>query len=111
MSRSRLSRGPRQRSDRKLRTFVDNTTGDIYVAVLRAISLTRPGMRAIPYEDIRSKLREILKGEVPQMSHVLRVIERMAEISATDQSSVPVLEWDNDQRQLHITDPFFAFFL
>jgi hypothetical protein len=35
----------------------------------------------------------------------------MAEISATDDSSTPVLDWDKADRRLHITDPFFAFFL
>lgn len=107
----RLSRGPRQRTDRKQHRFVDGTSGDIYVVVLRAISLTKPGMSSIQYEDLRSKLREILSGEAPGMSQVSRVIDKMAGISATDESSVPVLDWDKEERKLHITDPFFAFFL
>jgi hypothetical protein len=95
----RLSRGPRQRTDRKQHRFVDGTTGDIYVAVLRAISLTKPGMASIQYEDLRSKLREILAGEAPGMSQVSRVIDKMAGISATDESSVPVLDWDKEEQK------------
>jgi hypothetical protein len=107
----RLAKGPRQRADRKKRQFVDGTTGDVYVAVLRAIALTKPGMTSIEYEEIRAKLRDILKGDAPNAQQVARVIDKMAEISATDQSSTPVLDWDKEQRRLHITDPFFAFFL
>jgi hypothetical protein len=55
----RLARGPRQRSDRKTRRFVDGTSGDIYAAVIRAIALTKPGLTTIEYEEIRTKLRDI----------------------------------------------------
>jgi hypothetical protein len=107
----RLAKGPRQRSDRKKRRFVDGSSGDIYVAVLRAIALNKPGMTSIEYEDIRIKLRELLDDDLPDAQQVSRVIEKMAEISATDQASTPVLDWDKEERRLHITDPFFAFFL
>ena len=107
----RLARGPRQRKDRLQRRFVDGTNGDIYAAVLRAIALAEPGMTSIDYEVIRAKLRELLADEPPNMQQVSRVIEKMAEISATDEASTPVLDWDREQRRLHITDPFFAFFL
>jgi len=35
----------------------------------------------------------------------------MAKISANDESSTPVLDWDKEERILHVTDPFFAFYL
>ncbi|CAA9587638.1 MAG: hypothetical protein AVDCRST_MAG86-3866, partial [uncultured Truepera sp.] len=30
---------------------------------------------------------------------------------ATDQSSTPVIDFDEDEKRFHITDPFFAFYL
>ena len=42
---------------------------------------------------------------------VSRVLEKMSEIASNDEASTPVLDWDKDDRVLHITDPFFAFFL
>jgi hypothetical protein len=35
----------------------------------------------------------------------------MAEIASSDEASTPVLDWEKGDRKLHITDPFFAFFL
>ena len=39
------------------------------------------------------------------------MLEHMAKISAMDDSSVPVIDYEKDDRKLHVTDPFFAFFL
>lgn len=35
----------------------------------------------------------------------------MSEIAATDQSSTPVIDFDENDKLLHVTDPFFAFYL
>jgi hypothetical protein len=35
----------------------------------------------------------------------------MATIAATDQSSTPVIDFEEEEKKLHITDPFFAFYL
>ena len=35
----------------------------------------------------------------------------MTEIASSDEASKPVLDWEKDEQKLHITDPFFAFFL
>jgi hypothetical protein len=53
----------------------------------------------------------VLDGAVPQAHEVSRVLEKMATISSEDAASVTVIDWDKEERRLHITDPFFAFFL
>ena len=35
----------------------------------------------------------------------------MAEIASKEEMSVKVLDWDEEEQKLHITDHFFAFFL
>jgi hypothetical protein len=35
----------------------------------------------------------------------------MAEIASSDEASTPVIDWDKEDQQLHVTDPFFAFFM
>ena len=60
---------------------------------------------------LRSAIRDLLTGNVPQAHEVTQVIEKMASIAAQDEASTPVLDWDKSERVLHITDPFFAFFL
>lgn len=106
----RLARGPRQRSDRLRREFRDGSSGDIYVAVLKAIAKTGPAS-ALTYEQIRSRLREVLTSEPPQSHEVTRVLQKMSEIAKTQIAGEPVLEWDEENKILHIIDPFFAFFL
>ena len=106
----RLAKGPRQRSDRNQRRFKDGRTGDIYVAVLHAIANLKPGMTTVEYEEVRAALRELLV-DLPQAHEVSRVLEHMSNIQADETSSVPVLDWEKDERRLHIIDPFFAFFL
>ena len=48
---------------------------------------------------------------IPEGHEVGRVLEKMSEIASADEASTPVLDWDREEQKLHITDPFFAFFL
>ena len=107
----KLSRGPRQRSDRMDRPLKAGGTADIYEVVLLGLAKVAPGLAKVEYETLRAAIREILADNIPQAHEVTRVLERMAEIAASDEASTPVLDWDTDEQKLHITDPFFAFFL
>jgi hypothetical protein len=105
-----LARGPRQRSDRKQRTFIDESKGDIYLAVLRAIANTGAKSR-LTYEDLRFSLRTILSDEMPQAHEIGRVLVQMTEIAKNKIEGEAVLEWDEEETILHVADPFFAFYL
>jgi hypothetical protein len=35
----------------------------------------------------------------------------MSKIASSDTASTPVLNWEREEQKLHITDPFFAFYL
>ncbi len=107
----KLSKGPRPRSDRILRTLFNGDKVDIYKAILFALSRIKPGLQTIEYEQLRSAIKEILVEKVPQLQEISRVLDKMSSIAAKDESSTPVIEWDKEDRYLHITDPFFAFFL
>ncbi len=108
----KLARGPRQRSDRIARKLKDGKEIDIYELVLHALSHIKPGLVKLEYEDLRSAIKEIcLPESVPQIQEVARVLKYMSEIAATDQSSTPVIDFDEESKTLYITDPFFAFYL
>jgi len=107
----KLATGPRQRSDRIPRKFKNGNTDDIYGVVLYALARLGPGLDTIEYEVLRGAIRDILADNIPQAHEVTRVLEKMAEIATGDEASTPVLDWDKGERKLHITDPFFAFFL
>lgn len=107
----KLARGPRQRTDRIDRTLKNGNIVDIYELVLHALSHLKPGLTSLEYEELRAAIREISIGGIPQLHEVSRVLKHMATIAATDQSSTPVIDFDDTDKRLHITDPFFAFYL
>ena len=106
----KLEMGPRQRSDRKERKLKDGTTTDIYGLVMAALKKLKP-TETIKYEELRSAIREISTDEPPQRGEISRILEKIAEISHTDTSSTPVIDWQKDDDLLTITDPFFTFYL
>ena len=107
----KLARGPHQRSDRIPRKLKSGDIVDIYSLVLHALAQIRPGLVTLEYEDLRSAIKEVSGDEIPQLQEVARVLKHMANISASDQSSTPVIDFEDEEKRLHITDPFFAFYL
>lgn len=105
-----LRTGPRQRTDRIKRTLKDGREVDIYGAVLAAIAHTGPKLE-IGYETLRASLREVLVSELPQRHEVTRVLDQMTQIARDKVEGEPVLEYDDQLSALHISDPYFAFYL
>jgi hypothetical protein len=107
----KLARGPRQRSDRVPRQLTDGRTVDIYELVLHGLAHIRPGLVSIEYEELRAAIKGVSVSQIPQLQEVSRVLKHMATIAATDQSSTPVIDFEELEKKLHITDPYFAFYL
>lgn len=107
----KLAKGPRQRSDRKPRPLAGGGEADIYKVVLLALAKIAPGMERVDYELLRTAIKQTLTAEVPQAHEVSRVLEKMSEIASSDEASTPVIDWEKDDQELYVTDPFFAFFL
>lgn len=107
----KLARGPRQRTDRIQRELKDGSTVDIYELVLHALAYLKPGLVSLEYEDLRAAIREVFATQIPQLQEVARVLKHMATIASSDQSSTPVIDFEEDEKKLHVTDRFFAFYL
>jgi hypothetical protein len=88
----------------------DGSVVDIYGAVLAAIASSGPKTE-LTYEEIRTNLRLGLRDDPPASHEVTRVLDKMAEIAKAEELGEPVLDWDAELRVLHITDPFFAYYL
>lgn len=106
----KLARGPRQRTDRISRKLKNGNEVDIYGLILHALAHIRPGLVTIEYEELRSAIREVAV-DAPQLHEVARVLRHMASIAASDESSTPVIDFEEEEKVLHVTDPFFAFYL
>jgi hypothetical protein len=107
----KLARGPRQRTDRVPRELKSGHSVDIYELVLHALAHIRPGLVSLEYEDLRAAIKDVSAAQIPQLQEVARVLKHMATIAATDQSSTPVIDFEEEEKKLHVTDPFFAFYL
>ena len=59
---------------------------------------------------LRNNIRDILAEAPPQKNEISRVLDQIAQISYTDTSSTPVIDWQREDNMVTITDPFFAFF-
>lgn len=105
-----LRTGPRQRTDRKERILKDGTSTDIYGTVLAAIAATGP-LTELPYTELRTSIREVVQGEPPQRHEVTRVLDEMTKIARDTIEGEPVVDYDEELETLHISDPFFAYFL
>lgn len=106
----KLARGPRQRSDRLPRRLNSGIDVDIYGLVLHALAHIKPALVTLEYEALRTAIREI-STDIPQLHEVARVLKHMASIASSDESSTPVIDFEEEEKILHITDPFFAFYL
>lgn len=106
----KLARGPRQRTDRISRKLKNGSEVDIYVLVLHALAHIQPGLITLEYEELRTAMKEVAI-DAPQLHEVARVLRHMATIAASDESSTPVIDFEEEEKVLHITDPFFAFYL
>lgn len=107
----KLKRGPRQRSDRKQRLLRNGSSTDIYGVVMEALKALKPGTDVIQYSELRTQIKNVLNEDPPQRHEVTRVLDKIAEISYSDSSSTPVIDWQKNDGLLTITDPFFAFYL
>jgi len=105
-----LAQGPRQRRDRKERTLRDGRVTDIYGSVLAAIAYTGP-LTQLTYVELRGALRHVLKDEPPSQQEVTRVLQEMSKIATQRIEGEPVVDYDTELETLHISDPFFAYFL
>ena len=105
----RLARGPRERTKRIARMLKDGRAVDIYHLVLAAIAHTGP-KTTITDAELRESIRAIMEGEPPASHEVTRVLDQMTEIARKGKGE-PVVDYMADERQLHIADPFFAYYL
>jgi hypothetical protein len=105
----RLEAGPRARTKRIGRKLRDGREVDIYGLVLAAIASTGP-KRVITEDGMRSAVRHVSAGNVPERNEVTRVLEEMTKI-ARGLKGEPVLDYISEERRLYLADPFFAYYL
>jgi len=102
-----IQKGP-DRTNRLERKLKGGGTCDTYEAVLIALK-NLDVMSPVKWADLRKGLQEILVDE-PQQHEITRVLEKMDEIAKSRQGE-PVIDYVKEERELHLVDPFFRFYV
>ena len=102
-----IQKGP-DRTNRLERKLKDGGTCDTYEAVLIALR-NLDVMSPVKWADLRKGLQDILVEE-PQQHEITRVLEKMDEI-AKSRLGEPVIDYVKEERELHLVDPFFRFYV
>jgi hypothetical protein len=108
MTFERLARGPRAK-ERKPRKLKDGRVVDIYGLVLAAIAHTGP-KTTLRDTELMTSIKEIIDGDPPAIHEVTRILDKMTTI-AQQAKGEPVVDYMSEDRELHIADPFFAYYL
>lgn len=104
----KLVSGPPSR-ERKERYFKNGSEGDIYQAVMIALSELLD-LTPITTDDIRRKLQDILEPRsVPQKNQISNVLSQMTKIAKDDIEGEPAIDYQDES--IFIVDPFFSFYL
>ncbi|WP_442577708.1 hypothetical protein ACSBOB_19290 [Mesorhizobium sp. ASY16-5R] len=106
----KLAKGPQSRTERIPRPLYAGGTVDIYEAILLAVANTGPKER-ISYDLIRSNLNSILSDKVPQKIEVSNALKYLTEIDERENKSQRAIDWDAENLDLFLTDPFLRFYL
>jgi hypothetical protein len=86
---------------------------DIYILIFVTAARFTTGkpQSSFKLEDFINMLQTENPSKEISSDDVVLIFRRLSNIAATDNSSVPVLEYDDEAKEVHITDPFFSFYV
>jgi hypothetical protein len=106
-----LDSGPRTRgTERKTYRFYDQTDGDVYRVVLRALADDPPRL-SYPYEELLERTVKICHGESPVGSSVTGTCLHMTKLAQEKFPNERAIDWDETKQVLDIPDPYLLFYL
>ena len=106
-----LDDGPKTRgAERKMYRFLDNTQGDVYRCVLRAIAQEPPQL-SFSYSDITKRVSSICVTEDPVGSSIVSTCQQMEKLALEKLPNERVIEWDEQKQVLDVPDPYLIFYL
>ncbi|MDL5362253.1 hypothetical protein [Halalkalicoccus sp. NIPERK01] len=107
-----LDNGPKVRGEPRNTFDFANGSGDVYRAILKAISGDPPKL-SYSYEELKERVDRICIGNSPSGSSINRACKKMNELMVEDLSKEQPLEWDDSsgQGRLTIPDPYLLYHL
>ena len=106
-----LDAGPRTRGiERKTYTFMDDTKGDVYRTVLKAVAADPPKL-SFPYDELLARTAEMCVGDSPVGSSVSVSCVHMSKLAQDKFPNERAIDWDEQKQVLDIPDPYLLFYL
>jgi hypothetical protein len=107
-----LIMGPRARAgDRRMYVHNDGRRADVYLSVMKALTMDPPFL-TIERDEIIRRLELICSGAHPDKLSVVNACIAMANIAQGFASTTaPSLEWDEQAQMLVLPDPYLMFYL
>lgn len=106
-----LDAGPKTRgSERKTYRFDDDSEGDVYRCVLKAVASDPPRL-TFSYEELTVRAARICHGDAPVGSSITSTCVHMSKLATEKFPSERVIDWDEQKQVLDIPDPYFLFYL
>ena len=106
-----LKNGPKTRgSDRKSYTFIDNTSGDMYAAILKALAIGEPTL-AFSFSELKQRIDSIIVGGVPKGISIQFPLNQINKTVKSVKNEDRVLEVDEEKQTVTILDPHFLHYL
>jgi nucleoside-triphosphatase THEP1 len=106
-----MHQGPRLRRERNQFDFIDGSFGDVYRAVLLAISKGEPNL-TWNYIDLRQAISNVCVSQRPTGSSFVDACKAISNIARDNAPQQRIIEWDSTNNgTLSIVDPYFLFFI
>jgi len=99
----------RAATKRKLYSFENGQSGDLYKLILKAISRGEPVLD-LPYSLIRTRMDKLVDN-VPSANYIQTILDRIYMIQLQQLENDVVMEWDLNSLMLYITDPYFLYYI
>jgi hypothetical protein len=106
-----LDSGPKTRgTERKIYRFTDNSQGDVYRCILKAVASNPPKL-SFPYDDILQRLNKICASDTPLGSSIIGRCLHMSRLALEKFPKERVIDWGEQKQIFDIPDPYLVFYL
>lgn len=106
-----LDCGPKLRGkERKIYSFNDGSSGDVYRCVLKAIAADPPRL-SFNYDELMARARTVCIGESPSGSSLSGSCGQMIKLAQEHFPNERAIDWDAEKEVLDIPDPYLSFYL
>jgi hypothetical protein len=106
-----LDAGPKTRGqERKVYSFCDGSSGDVYRAVLKAVAHDPPQL-SFGYSELLTRTEKVCAGETPTGSSVISTCLHMSKIAQDKFPRERAIDWDENKQILDIPDPYLLYYL